>query len=128
MRKAVYLLFVIVTWVSCSKPEARHDSEVGQAERLMECNPDSALAILEAIDPSDIKVDSLKAKFHYLKAYGHMSANRSMVGDSLISFAHDYYRGKDIVRIYGAAPHLHSTSSGLATLPVPFQCWTLFRD
>lgn len=97
MRKAVYLLFVIVALASCSKPEARHDREIGQAERLMECNPDSALAILEAIDPSDLKVDSLKAKFHYLKAYGHMSANRSMVGDSLISFAHNYYRGKDIV-------------------------------
>lgn len=98
MRKAVYLLFVIVALASCSKPEARHDREIGQAERLMECNPDSALAILEAIDPYDLKVDSLKAKFHYLKAYGHMSANRSMVGDSLISFAHNYYRGKDIVK------------------------------
>lgn len=98
MRKAVYLLFVIVALASCSKPEARHDREIGQAERLMECNPDSALAILEAIDPSDLKVDSLKAKFHYLKAYGHMSANRSMVGDSLISFAQNYYRGKDIVK------------------------------
>lgn len=97
MRKALFLLFVIVALVSCSKPEARHDREIGQAERLMECNPDSALAILEAIDPSDLKVDSLKAKFHYLKAYGHMRANRSMVGDSLISFAHNYYRGKDIV-------------------------------
>lgn len=98
MRKAVYLLLVIVALVSCSKPEARHDREIGQAERLMECNPDSALTILEAIDPSDLKVDSLKAKFHYLKAYGHMSANRSMVGDSLISFAHNYYRGKDVVK------------------------------
>lgn len=97
MRKALFLLFVIVALVSCSKPEARHDREIGQAERLMECNPDSALAILEAIDPSDLKVDSLKAKFHYLKAYGHMRANRSMVGDSLISFAHNYYRGKDVV-------------------------------
>lgn len=98
MRKAVYLFFVIVALASCSKPEARHDREIGQAERLMECNPDSALAILEAIDSSDLKEDSLKAKFHYLKAYGHMSANRSMVGDSLISFAHNYYRGKDIVK------------------------------
>ncbi len=98
MRKALFLLFVIVALASCSKPEARHDREIGQAERLMECNPDSALAILEAIDSSDLKVDSLKAKFHYLKAYGHMSANRSMVGDSLISFAHNYYRGKDIVK------------------------------
>lgn len=98
MRKAVYLLFVIVALASCSKPEARHDREIGQAERLMECNADSALTILEAIDSSDLKEDSLKAKFHYLKAYGHMSANRSMVGDSLIYFAHNYYRGKDVVK------------------------------
>lgn len=64
----------------------------------MRSNPDSALAILEAIDLSDLKADSLRAKVHFLKAYGHMSRNRSMIGDSLISFAHNYYRGKDIVK------------------------------
>ncbi len=64
----------------------------------MQSNPDSALAILEAIDPSDLKVDSLKARFHYLKAFGHMKRNRSMIEDSLIIFAHKYYRGKDIVK------------------------------
>ena len=31
-------------------------------------------------------------------AYGHMRHNRSLIGDSLISFAHDYYRGKDVAR------------------------------
>ncbi len=61
-------------------------------------NPDSAMTILESIDQYDFKSDSLKAKFHYLKAYGHMKLNRSMIGDSLISFAHNYYRGKDIVK------------------------------
>lgn len=76
----------------------RLDKEISQAEQLMESNPDSALAILEAIDPSDLKVDSLKAKFHYLRAYRHLKANRSMIADSLISFAHNYYRGKDIVK------------------------------
>lgn len=98
MRKIIYLLLVIVALASCSKSESRYDKEISQAERLMLGNPDSALAILEAIDPSDIKVDSIRAKFHYLKAYGHMKANRSMVSDSLISFAHNFYRGKDIVK------------------------------
>ncbi len=64
----------------------------------MPVDPDSAMTILESIDQYDFKSDSLKAKFHYLKAYGHMKLNRSMVGDSLISFAHNYYRGKDIVK------------------------------
>lgn len=98
MRKIIYLLLVIVALASCSKSESRYDKEISQAERLMPGNPDSALAILESIDPSDLKVDSLRAKIHYLMAYGHMKANRSMVSDSLIAFAHNYYRGKDIVK------------------------------
>lgn len=96
--RIIYLLSVIVILASCSKSGARHDKEISLAEQLMESNPDSALSILEAIDPFDFEADSLKAKFHYLKAYGHMKANRSMIGDSLISFAHNYYRGKDIVK------------------------------
>ena len=98
MRKIIYLLLVIVALASCSKSESRYDKEIRQAERLMPGNPDSALAILESIDPSDLKVDSLRAKIHYLKAYGHMKRNRSMIEDSLITFAHKYYRGKDIVK------------------------------
>ena len=98
MKKIIYILLVIVALASCSKSGSRHDKEISQAELLMQSNPDSALAILEAIDPSDLKVDSLKARFHYLKAFGHMKRNRSMIEDSLITFAHNYYRGKDIVK------------------------------
>lgn len=70
MRKIIYVLLFIVILASCSKSEVRRDKEISLAEQLMESNPDSALAILEAIDPSDLKVDSLKARFHYLKAFG----------------------------------------------------------
>ncbi len=98
MSKLTYLFLVIVILASCSKSGSRRDNEISQAEQLMESNPDSALAILEGIDPSDLKVDSLKARFHYLKAFGHMKRNRSMIEDSLITFAHKYYRGKDIVK------------------------------
>ena len=98
MRKTICLLLVIVTLASCSRTVSRQKKEISQAEQLMRSNPDSALAILEAIDLSDLKADSLRAKVHFLKAYGHMSRNRSMIGDSLISFAHNYYRGKDIVK------------------------------
>lgn len=100
MKNAVYLFTIAVlsVIVSCSKPMSQHDREIEQAEKLMPVNPDSALTILEAIDPSDLTYDSLKAKLHYLRAYGHLKVNRSMIGDSLISFAHNYYRGKDIVK------------------------------
>lgn len=98
MRKIISLLFVIAVLASCSKLESRYDRKISQAELLMPVDPDSAMTILESIDQYDFKSDSLKAKFHYLKAYGHMKLNRSMVGDSLISFAHNYYRGKNIVK------------------------------
>lgn len=99
MRGFIYVLMSVVVFgvASCSKSMS-HDTSLDKAEQLMRSNPDSALAILESIDHADIKADSLKAKLYYLKAYGHMSRNRSMIADSLISFAHNYYRGKDIVK------------------------------
>ena len=93
----VLVAVVVLCVASCSKSMS-HDTSLDKAEQLMRSNPDSALAILEAIDPSDLKVDSLEAKFYYLKAYGHVRRNRSMIEDSLITFAHNYYRGKDIVK------------------------------
>ena len=98
MRKSIYILLVIAALASCYRSVSLLDKEICRAEQLMESNPDSALAILETIDLSDIREDSLKAKFHYLMAYSHLRANRSMIADSLISFAHNYYRGKDIVK------------------------------
>lgn len=99
MRGFIYVLgaVVVLCVASCSKSMS-HDTSLDKAEQLMRSNPDSALAILESIDHADIKADSLKAKLYYLKAYGHMSRNRSMIEDSLITFAHKYYRGKDIVK------------------------------
>lgn len=37
-------------------------------------------------------------KYLYLKAWGHMRQNRSMVSDSLLPKVHDYYSGKDAVK------------------------------
>ena len=97
MGKIIYLLLILVALASCSN-RSRYDINIRNAEQLMPSNPDSALTILEAIEASYLKTDSIKAKYYYLKAYGHMSCNRSMIGDSLIYFAHNYYRGKDIVK------------------------------
>lgn len=77
---------------------SQYDKEIDRAEKMMRSNTDSALSMLDAIDPSELRVDSLRAKYHFLKGYAHMSRNRSMIGDSLIRYAHDYYRDKDIVR------------------------------
>lgn len=83
---------------SCSKSDSAHSRVLDDAETVMFTSPDSALAILETMDLSDLTEDSLRAKLVFLKAFGHMKCNRSMIEDSLITFAHKYYRGKDIVK------------------------------
>lgn len=86
MRKLIYVLVAIVALgtASCSKSMSQYDKEIDQAEKMMLSNPDSALSMLDAIDASELKIDSLWAKYHFIKGYGHLKRNRSMIGDSLI--------------------------------------------
>lgn len=97
MRNLLYILLAIATVgiVSCSHTASRHGKTIDEAERLMETDIDSAMSMLDAIDPSELNVDSIKAHYHYLKAWGHLQQRRSMIGDSMIVFAHNFYRGKD---------------------------------
>ncbi len=99
MRKISFIICSVIAYLfaSCMNSSI-HDSPVDEAESLMTVNADSAMGILDKIDPSSLKVDSTKAKYHYLRAFGHMCQNRSMIGDSLIVSAHNYYSGKDMVR------------------------------
>ncbi len=89
---------IIASAASCSRSQSRYNHAINEAEKAMNQNADSALTMLDAIDPSDLKADSLRAKYHYLRALGHMRMNRSMIADSLMASVHDYYSGKDIVR------------------------------
>lgn len=100
MKGFVYVLIAVLAlgFAGCSGVDSRYGKDIAAAERLMAADTDSALAILEAIDPAEVDIDSLKANLIFLKAYGHMRQNRSMIADSLISFAQDYYRGRDIVK------------------------------
>lgn len=92
------LISILLCVVGCSRSASDYNSIIDDAERVSQTDADSAMAILDAIDPSDLSVDSIRAKYHYLRAWGHMRQNRSMVADSLISVAHSYYSGKDAVR------------------------------
>ncbi len=93
-------MVVALCLASCTHSSSRLQREVDEAERLMTTNADRAMTILDNIDPSYLKGDSIQAKYHYLRAFGHMRQNRSMIGDSLIAFAHNYYSGKDVVRSF----------------------------
>lgn len=64
----------------------------------MSADPDSALALLGGIDPDELTVDSIKAKYHYVMAYAHDSRSHLSLADSLVSFSCDFYRGRDLRR------------------------------
>lgn len=83
MRRLIYVLTAVVVLgiVSCSKSMSRYDEEIDRAEQMMRTDTDSALSVLDAIDPSELEIDSLRAKYHFLKGYGHLKRNRSMIGD-----------------------------------------------
>ena len=100
MRQALIVMLVVIMScvAACSDSASRQNKAIDDAERLMHIDTDSAIGILEDIDPSNLKADSLRANYHYLLAYGHMRQNRSMIGDSLVGFAHKYYSGKDVVK------------------------------
>lgn len=100
MRNIVFILliFFALSMTNCLRSNSYQNKILNEAESLMSTAKDSAMSMLDAIDPSDLSVDSIRAKYHFLKAWGHMKQNRSMIADSLITFAHEYYRGKDIVR------------------------------
>lgn len=100
MHRIIPVIFAIITvcLASCTRSASELGNALDEAEMTMNVNTDSAMSMLDAIDLQELRTDSLRARFHYLKAYGHMRQNRSMIGDSLISLAYDYYRGKDVVR------------------------------
>ena len=100
LLRALYILLGVIALClpSCMDSASRYGKAMNDAERLLQTNTDSAMAILDDIELSNLKADSLRAKYHYLRAFGHMRQNRSMIGDSLVSFAHKYYSGKDVIR------------------------------
>ena len=88
--------------VSCS-----HSQQQAQilsiAESLSYDYPDSALTILDEIEPSELTVDSLKAKYHLIKASIHDNQGHLMLSDSSIRYSADYYRDKDMNRAVRSA-------------------------
>ena len=91
---ALGVLIVASVGISCSRSQ-RQAQILAEAEVLVCSDPDSALALLNDIDVSDIAEDSLKALYYLLNASAHKINECSMVSDSLIRFSFEYYRNRD---------------------------------
>ena len=93
--------------VSCSHSH-QHTQIISEAERIADGYPDSALALLAVVDPSELTQDSIKAKYYYVLATAHDGQGHIALSDSMISFSNDYYRGKDLKRSIRSATLLAS--------------------
>lgn len=88
MRITVMMLLAVIL-VSCGGND-RHNLHL--ASEMLGHNPDSALILLNDIDYNSLSDDGLRADYIYTKAWAHSGTGRSLVTDSLIGFAADYYR------------------------------------
>lgn len=90
-------VFVACIGVSCSHSQ-QHAQIISDAERMVDEYPDSALALLGAVDPAELTQNSLKARYYYVSASAHDRQSHIALSDSMISFSNDYYRGTDLKR------------------------------
>lgn len=89
----IIIAFIFIS-VSCSHSE-RYRQILLDSERIVHTNPDSALSLINDIEPSNIKTDSLKALYYLVKAAIHKEKENSMASDSLVRFSFEYYKNRD---------------------------------
>ena len=102
MKNFIWIMILVaVSMISCSR-SAHHREVLSKAERIVSAYPDSALSILEEIDPKDLKDDSLRGLYAIVVGTAHKVGENSMVADSLTRFAFEYYRNNDFKRFLQA--------------------------
>ena len=103
MKNYIWIFIIAILCLSSCSQSSRFDKIMDNAETIAMENPDSALYLLGTIDPDELAVDSLKAKYHLIKASIHDSQGHLMLSDSLIKFSADYYKDKDPYRAVNSA-------------------------
>ena len=103
MKNYIWIFILVVFGFSSCGGSSSFDKLLDSAEIIAIENPDSALYLLGTIDPDELAADSLKAKYHLIKATIHDSEGHLMLSDSLIKFSADYYRDKDPYRAVSSA-------------------------
>lgn len=109
MKNIIWIFIMgIVCLLSCTRQQSHYNEIIDNAELVIYDNPDSALSLLESIEPLELKVDSIKAKYYYVMALAHDTQGNLKLSDSLISFSFDFYKNRDIKRNIGSATLLAS--------------------
>lgn len=95
MLRYILLPFLSLLVWSCSCQPSGIDATLAEAERLMDARPDSALTLVESVDPSAIYSRSTRAFHALLLTQAQFKNYIDVPNDSLISIAVDYYDSTD---------------------------------
>lgn len=95
MLRYILLPFLSLLLWSCSCQPSGIDATLAEAERLMDARPDSALALVESVDPSAIHSRSTRALHALLLTQAQFKNYIDVPNDSLISIAVDYFDSTD---------------------------------
>ena len=94
MRHTLHIIIIIT--MACLAACSRHyDRRLITAESVMTEHPDSALAILQAIDSTSISSEKDRALFALLMTQALDKNHINVTDDSLITIAADYYSHQD---------------------------------
>ncbi len=118
----VVSLLIVLALAACSGSGRQRASAIARADALAGQYPDSALAMTRDIDPSELKDDSIKAKYYVVAATAHKALETSMASDSLTRFAYEYYRHRDTAMAARSgdlyAMHLFWNGNGQSSLAI----------
>ena len=95
MRKSIFYLVLIFLGFSCNN-ETKNQKLIGEAEKIIRTDPDSASCILAKIRNTKLLNEYDKADFYRLNALSHRLTGKAMVDDSLILFSLEYYKNNKI--------------------------------
>lgn len=86
MKQALWILFIL--FLSSCRPCS---TQLAIAERIVEDNPDSVLAILDAIPPYEELSECDRAHYGLLYVQAKDKCNRDIANDSIIEFSAEYF-------------------------------------
>ena len=81
---------LLCLWIAGCTPASTREA-LSRADSIMAAAPDSALAILDALDPATINSDGKRARYALLRSQALDKNYIDATDDSLISIASDYY-------------------------------------
>ena len=90
---ATHIFLLLISSVACSRSDIA--DKLSRVEELSECDSDSALAIIDSIDPSTLGSESEKAKYALLLTAMKIDNGKVLGNDSLIDIAISYYSKHD---------------------------------